>query len=213
MPIDKLASPRYGANMSSILKRGLTPTHELMGNWIVANPGGTLREMGAYFGYSVSWLSQVINSDMFKAYMADRLGEIHANVMADIPQRMAALTHLAIDRMTETLEKTEDGDLIKDSFDKVLHRYGYAPGAANAVQPRGPRPSGPMLQQNNVFYLTREQFQSAQEKLVRAHDRPALPQPQTEGDGGDSPSSADKVQAGSRGDEREDLREATLDST
>jgi len=158
---------------SSILKRGMTPTHELMGEWILQNPGGTLREMGAHFGYSETWLSQVINSDMFKAYMAQRMGDIQSYVSLDIPQKMAHLANQSIERMREVLEKTNDAEVIKDSFDKVMHRYGYAPNARNAIQPDGPKPGAV---QNNVFFLSAEDHARVKEKLINSHAQPAEPQ-------------------------------------
>ena len=152
-----------------MLKRGLTPTHELMADWILQNPGGTLRDMTAYFGYSASWLSQVMNTDMFKAHIGELLKGVHAGVMADIPTMLRGTATLAIERMNEVLQKTEDGEMIVDAFDKVLHRYGYAPkpgvGAPGAVN----------LQTNNVFFLNKEDYASAKQALVSAHV--ALPAP------------------------------------
>jgi hypothetical protein len=150
------------------LKRGVTPTHELMVDWEIENPGGTLREMGAYFGYSISWLSTMMNSDAYKAYRAGRLKDVHTYVAQDVPVKMRALAELSIERMTEMLEKSADADVIKDSFDKVMHRYGYAPG----VQKQNPL--SPTYQQNNIFYLTPEQHAKARERLINAHA--AVPQ-------------------------------------
>jgi len=148
------------------LKRGVTPTHELMVDWELQNPGGTLREMGAYFGYSVSWLSTMMNSDAYKAYRAGRLKDVHTYVALDVPAKMRALADLSIERMTEVMMKTEDADTIKDSFDKVMHRYGYAPGA----QKQGPL--GSFTQTNNVFFLSQEQHAKVREKLIQSHSNP-----------------------------------------
>jgi hypothetical protein len=159
------------------LRRGCSPTHELMMDWILENPGGTLREMGAYFGYSVSWLSTMMNSDAFKAYAGERLKDVHAHVTQDVPAKMRALAEVAIERMEEMLVKTEDPDIIKDSFDKVMNRYGYAPGS----QRQGPLAPGG-FQQNNLFFLSPEQFLKAQQTLINAHMPKELPQsalPQT----------------------------------
>lgn len=161
------------------LKRGMTPTHELMVDWILQNPGGTLKQMGDYFGYSASWLCTVMKSDAFKSYAAERLADVHNLVSQGIPARMEALAVLAIERMEETLVKTEDSDTIKDSFDKVMHRYGYAPNAQrnNPMQPGG-------FQQNNIFYLSPEQHAAVREKLINNHSNPpnpplpAIPAPQ-----------------------------------
>ena len=153
---------------TQILKNGMKPIHEQLGEYVLMRPQATLRELSAFFNYSPSWLCQVMNTDMFKAYMAQRAKDIHAVVTQDVPARMAALAHLAIDRMENVLQKTEDADTIVDSFDKVMHRYGYAPNAKNAVN-QGPASIG---QQNNVFFLNQEQFQKVQGKLINAHVNP-----------------------------------------
>lgn len=158
---------------TGILKRGMTPTHELMGEWIMQNPGGTLTEMGAHFKYSISWLSQVINTDMFRAYMKKRMGDVQAVVTQDVPAKMAVLAHVACDRMLEVLQKTGDPDTITESFDKVMHRYGYAPNAKTGLHPQGP---GAAIGQQNNFYLSRDDFQKVQGKLIESH-APQLPQP------------------------------------
>lgn len=175
-----------------ILKRGMTPTHELMGEWILQNPGGTLAQMGAFFGYSISWLSQVINSDMFRAYMKDRLGNVQAVVQQDVPAKMAVLAHVACDRMLEVLQSSGDPEIIKDGFDKVMHRYGYAPNAKTGLHPQGPA----IGTQNNVFYLNREQFAEVQSGFVHSHaPRLSFPQPEPakEDDRTDVPQSIEKV--------------------
>lgn len=153
------------------LKRGLTPTHELMMDWILENPGGTLKQMGAYFDYSPSWLSTVMHTDAFKAYAAERMKDVHATVTADIPARMRALAEISIEKMTEVMLKAEDADTIKDGFDKVMARYGYAPGQQknNPLAPAS---------QTNVFFLSPQQFAHAQQRLIEAHSnapRSALP--------------------------------------
>ncbi len=156
------------------LKLGMSPTHELMVDWILENPGGTLREMGAFFKYSPSWLCTVMKSDAFKAYAAERLKEVHGLVSQDIPARMTALATLSIERMEEVLTKTEDPEIIKDSFDKVMHRFGYAPGSQQK-----PGQMGQFNQQNNVFFLTPDQLQQHRETLINGHSNTppaALPQ-------------------------------------
>lgn len=167
-----------GEASKGALKRGVSPTHELMVDWELQNPGGTLREMGAYFDYSVTWLSTMMNSDAYKAYRAGRLKDVHTYVAQDIPAKMKALAEVAIERMHEVLQKSEDPKMIKESFDSVLNRYGYAPGSKN---PAGP---GGFSQTNNVFFLSQDQFARMQGRLIEAHSNPVnnppLPLPASE---------------------------------
>lgn len=145
-----------------MLKRGLTPTHELMADWILQNPGGTLRDMTAHFGYSASWLSQVMNSDMFKAFIREKLNGVHAHVLADIPTMLRGTAALAIERVNEVLQKTEDAKTIIDSFDSVMHRFGYAPSKAAAP--------GATINAGNVFFLNKDDMKQVKQTLVESHE-------------------------------------------
>ena len=153
--------------MSNAVQK-LNNAHEQMMLWVLENPGGTLREMSAVFGYTVPWLCQVVNSDMFKAAIAEKMGDLTATVMADIPTKLRGTAALAIERVTEVLQTTEDKELIVDAFDKVMHRYGYAPNSKNPGHG-----SGPVMQQNN-FFLTKDEFARARGALMESHVR-ALP--------------------------------------
>lgn len=149
------------------LKNGIKPVHEAFADYMLINPGCTLRQMGEYFGYTVSWICTVINSDMFKAYMAGRREQICATVAEDLPSKLRGAAHLATERMVEILEKTEDSDTVIDCFDKILHRYGYAPNAKNGAQAQAGRMV--LNQQNNNFYLTKEELAGAKGHLIEAH--------------------------------------------
>ena len=151
----------------NILKRGIGSVHEAFANYILINPGATLREMGAFFNYSPVWISRVVNTDMFRAYMAGRQIEVNTFVASDLPAKLSAAAHLATERVIEVLETATDPDLIVDTFDKVLHRYGYAPNAKNGAQAQ-------INVQNNVFYLNKEELAVARGQLIESHQPKAL---------------------------------------
>lgn len=157
-----------------LLKRGLSVLHESLADYMLVNPGATLRQMGDYFGYSVPWLSLVTTSDLFRAYMAERRSEICSNIAQGLPQKLEQAAHLATERIMEVIEKAEDADVIIDAFDKVLHRCGYAPNSKVA-------PVTINNQQNNVFYLDKKELAAEREKLLGAHaNQAALPAPAAE---------------------------------
>lgn len=146
-----------------LLKKGIQAVHEAFADYMLLNPGCTLREMGAQFGYSPAWICTVINTDMFKAYFSERRNGIVVAIAEDLPSRLAAAAHLATERIMEVIEKTEDGEMLIDAFDKVLHRHGYAP---NAKGMQGP---AQVNVQNNVFYLNKNELAEARGALVAAH--------------------------------------------
>lgn len=155
--------------MNDVVKK-LSFTHEAFADYILANPMATLRELRAVFGYSESWLCSVINSDMFQAYLAERRIPLEQGVLRSVSERLRGLSHLAMDRVEEVLQTTNDPDLIVDSFDKIMHRYGYAPNAKTGAQ-------APAVQNNtqNVYFLDQSTFQKVRGRLIDAHSpAPAL---------------------------------------
>jgi hypothetical protein len=162
-----------------VLRNGIGFVHEAFADYLLVNPGSTLRAMGAYFNYSPSWICTVIKSDMFKAYFAKRRSGVEAAIMSDLPAKLAAAAELATERVTEILQTSSDPELVLDAFDKVLHRTGYAPSAKHL-------PQGQIVNntQNN-FYLSKDELTQAREKLITSHapreeakgDAPALPAP------------------------------------
>lgn len=147
------------ANHGPVLKNGVNSFHEALADFILINPGATLREKAAHFGYTSAWICTVETSDMFKAYFAERRKGVNVVIANDLPSRLAAAANLATERMIEVLDKTQDSDTIIDAFDKILQRHGYAPKAASMN-----------VQQNNVFYLTPGDLAQARGTLIASHE-------------------------------------------
>lgn len=161
------------ANSGPVLKNGIKGVHEAFADYMLINPGCTLREMAGVFNYSASWICTVINSDMFKAYFDERRKEINCVIAEDLPSKLAAAGHLATERIMEVLNNTEDAGVIIDSFDKVMHRLGYAPNAKGG-------PQGNITQNNtNIFYMNKEELAGVRQAFLAAHAPvPALPAPE-----------------------------------
>lgn len=122
--------------------------HDAVMDYMLAHPFWTLAQLAAATGYTVPWLSQMIRSDCFQDEYHRRRADFETNVMGSIQERLGELSHLAISKMGQALEGTQDPDTIIDAFDKVLHRTGYAPRSqATSVPP------SVLQQQNNVFLV------------------------------------------------------------
>jgi len=105
-------------------------SHEALINWLLVNPDRPLRDAAAYFGYTQSWLSTIIHSDVFQAKLHRRQQDVFAQVAQTIPSKLGTAVNIALDRITEKLEGCEDQKYLLDVTDKLLHRMGYAPAAA-----------------------------------------------------------------------------------
>lgn len=150
-----------------ILSRGISHVHEAFADYMLTNPGCTLRELAAQFGYTPPWISSVINTDMFKAYLRDRRNGIATMVDQGLPAKLEAAGHLATERIIEVLAKTDDPDLIVDSFDRIMHRLGYAPGKGQTANAPG------QVTNNNVFFVEKSDLAEARAALLAQHDRPS----------------------------------------
>ena len=126
----------------------LSHTHEAVMNWMLMNPDKSLRECADQFGYTQSWLSTLIHSDIFQARLAERQEGIRVRIADSIPQKLRMAADIGVEKLASHLEKSEDPDFILDATDKLLHRLGYAP-ARSAGAPIAQQGSGNV--QNNFF--------------------------------------------------------------
>lgn len=145
------------------------PTHEAILDHVLTRPHGTLSELAAVTGYSVSWLSQIMRSDCFRAAYNARRQDVECTVMSGIGDRLNGLANLGIDKLEKMLETTEDPDLIIDSFDKIMHRAGYAPNTTKV----NPTPNLTINQQNNLT-LSREDLAALRGQVIEGSSPPAL---------------------------------------
>ena len=127
----------------------LSHVHESMINWLIMNTDRSLRECADHFGYTQSWVSSVIHSDLFQQALKERQLDVAARVAGSIPEKLRRAADIAIDKLTTKLEEVEDPEFILDATDKILHRMGYAP--ASARNPGGSPGQQPVNQQNNFF--------------------------------------------------------------
>lgn len=139
-------------------------THEQIINWLVLHPHLSLRECADHFGYTQPWLSQLIHSDIFQARLKERQMEVAARVAQSIPDKLRAVTDIALDKLAEKVAESEDPDYILDAADRALHRMGYAPTSAR--NPAGsPAQMGQINTQTNVFMLGHEDLAQARELM------------------------------------------------
>lgn len=134
--------------------------HHKMVDWMLTHyTGKNLSEMARTFGYSQSWISQLINSDIFQAELAQRRAGVNDEHRMRIVQKTMNVAERALDKLDELLQdEDEDLDprLILDSADKMMHRLGFAPQAQrNNIE----------NQQNNYFLVDQEVAAAARERL------------------------------------------------
>jgi len=79
-------------------------THDAMIDMLVANPWISQNELAKKFGYTVPWISIVINSDAFKARLAARRLElVDPTIAASMDERFRAVVQQSLEVLSEKL--------------------------------------------------------------------------------------------------------------
>lgn len=141
----------------------LSHTHESVMNWMLMNPEKSMRECADHFGYTQSWLSTLVHSDIFQAQLASRHEAIRGRIADSIPQKMRLAADVGLEKLIGKLEETEDPEFILDATDKLLHRMGYAPQKV----PAAPAALGGQGNTQNNFFITAGDLDAARAAMGR----------------------------------------------
>ena len=146
----------------------LSHTHEMLLNWLVVNPERSLRECADHFGYTQSWVSSLIHSDLFQSALKQKQMDIAIRVAESIPEKLRRAADIGVEKLADHLEKSEDPEFILDATDKILHRMGYAPQSS-----RNPAGSPGSMNQQNNFFIGQADLLAAQELMAGAARLPS----------------------------------------
>ena len=117
----------------------LSFSHEAIIRWMLANPGGKLKDCAEHFGYRQAWLSVIVHSDVFQARYCELSENADSLVINDIPAKMRGAASLALDGLAAQVElAVNDGSaghrgFLKESADMLLTRLGYGQKGGAAV--------------------------------------------------------------------------------
>lgn len=91
-----------------VIKR-INYSHKAMIDMILANPGISQNALAATFGYSVSWISQVMSSDAFQSALAERSADIiDPTLRLTVEERFKGLALRSMEILQEKLSKSPD---------------------------------------------------------------------------------------------------------
>lgn len=112
--------------------------HEEIVSLMIARPDWRQYQMAQYFGVTEAWLSQIINSDVFQAYKAERLARHHENVSTTTIERVEDLANSCLDKLTDRIEALGDDFAIgpvRETCEMALKSLGYGPRGGGGNQP------------------------------------------------------------------------------
>lgn len=129
-------------------------SHKAMVDMIVANPWISQGELARNFGYTEGWVSQVIASDAFQAYLAKRKDElVDPTLRATIEERFKGLVARSLEILMRKLEEPIKG-ISDETALKALEIASKAMGY-------GQKAGGPTIQNNFVVQVPGKAASSA----------------------------------------------------
>lgn len=121
-----------GTDGKGIQKTGYS--HEMIADFILANPRCTQKEIGERFGYTQAWVSQILSSDSFRSFFSERRGQLlDPIVMASLEDMMSGVMRQSLGIVQEKLvedAKVKKTDLAVKMIELGSRAAGY--GARSA---------------------------------------------------------------------------------
>jgi hypothetical protein len=110
-------------------------SHDAMIDAIIENPTVSQNELAAAFGYTPTWISQVINSDAFRERLAERKDElVDPRIRMSVEERIRGLADKSIEVLLEKLHETRNMNVAVRALDVAARSLGYGARASAAVQ-------------------------------------------------------------------------------
>lgn len=134
--VRKPSAPLVGTESAANSIARVKYSHDAMIDLIIAKPGITQNSIAKEFGYTVPWVSRIVNSDAFQARLAVRKADIiDPSLVLSIDERLKAVAATSLDIVLEKLEQTRSPDLALKAMDISAKALGYGARAQNvAVQ-------------------------------------------------------------------------------
>ena len=127
--VEDLATLRVDSPPTRAAIQKINYSHDGMINLILTNRGITQNALAQHFGYSASWISQVMSSDAFQARLAERAQEIEDPTLRQtIEDGFKGLVNRSIALLKEKLDKPVEeieANLILRTLDISSRAAGY----------------------------------------------------------------------------------------
>lgn len=155
--------------------QNISHVHESIMNWMIANPQLSLKHCAAHFGYTQSWLSTLIHSDIFQARLREKQDAVFSGIKEDIATKLGALADVGVERLQEKLETSDDPKLIMEATKLALSSLGF--GAKTNAS--APSTQNAQNIQNNYYVASSADLSAARERMreVGSVSSPSLPAP------------------------------------
>ena len=101
-------------------------SHDIIIDYMIANPVHTLEEIAENFGYTAAWLGRIRNSDAFNVVLARRRQELtDPTIVASAEENLRSVANRSMEKVLAKLEGVHSlGDAIK-AMDVATRALGY----------------------------------------------------------------------------------------
>jgi hypothetical protein len=135
--------------------------HDAIMNWMIAHPDRSLRECANAFGYTQSWLSTMIHSNLFQARLKEKQAAHFSGLSATLNEKLVVGADIGVTKLVEKLETSEDPKFIKETTNMFLDKLGF--GAATRVPGAQQVNAGPV--QNNFYMASPADLEKARGRI------------------------------------------------
>lgn len=135
--------------------------HQAIADEMLANPWMTQGDIAEKLGFTQSWLSTIVNSGTFQAYLQERRQEFNQILASQAQRKSLELGMKAMDKAAAALDADEVDPV--EVFDKALSKAGMAPKSGGPGQGNGP------VQNNYYLTATKEELASARGEIMENH--------------------------------------------
>lgn len=156
--------------------QNISHVHEAVMNWMIANPQRSMADCAREFGYTQSWLSTMVHSNLFQARLKEKQDIVFNGLAGTLNEKLAAAADIGVTKLTAQLEKSEDPKFIKETTNMMLDKLGF--GAATRVPGAGTVHNAPV--QQNFYMASQADLQAARGRIASEGVLPsadALPPP------------------------------------
>lgn len=129
------SAPLQGTASAANAIARVTYTHDAMIDLIIERPDISHNQLAAQFGYTVPWISRVMNSDAFLARLAARKKDVtDPALILSVEEKLRALASKSLDVVLEKLSNgSATGDFALEAVKVSSKALGYGARQANVA--------------------------------------------------------------------------------
>lgn len=160
--------------MAQTQLKTLSPRHDAIAEWLIANPDKHLYECALAFGVTQPWLSVILHSDIFQVYYRKMRGD-HVDLrITPLRDKLLGVANRAVEKLADKVEAMNTRELV-DVAELTLNKLGYGQKATVSVVAPGGQVAVFQSASPEDVAKARENYRRYQAGLTGVEALPSLP--------------------------------------